>query len=169
MPTVIRRPRRRLSQEQLRALRHQQAKKARKGHRDLARIHQRLPKQAGPCSTPLAPAFRQPTHHRFVLLAVAAILTLGGRTIRNLLRCLGALAPDIPPVITGSSPTALGLYLAWGSSEFLLVWNLVTRRSASRCAAPVPSFRPSTAAAGSTAAPALAIKAAGKTTPKLTA
>ena len=37
MSTVIRRPRRRLSKEQLRALRRQQAKKARKGRRDLDR------------------------------------------------------------------------------------------------------------------------------------
>src|SRR5262245_20196213 len=96
MPSVIRRPRRRLPKKQLRALRRQQAKKACKGRRDLARIHQRLPKQARALFDPLAPAFRQPTHHRFVLLAVAAILTLGGRTICNLLRCLGALAPGHP-------------------------------------------------------------------------
>ncbi len=45
---------------------------------------------------PLAPAFTRPTYRRFVLLAVAAILTLGGHTICNLLRCLGALAPGHP-------------------------------------------------------------------------
>ena len=96
MPSGIRRPRRRLPKEQLRALRRRQAKKARKGRRGLARIHQLLPKQARALFDPLAPAFRQPTHHRSVLLAIAAILTLGGRTICNLLRCLGALAPGHP-------------------------------------------------------------------------
>jgi hypothetical protein len=35
----------------------------------------------------------RPTYERLVLLALAAILTTGGRTIANLLRCLGALAP----------------------------------------------------------------------------
>ena len=96
MPRVIRRSRLRLSKDQLRALRRQQARKARKGRRDLARIHQRLPQPARGLFDPLAPAFRQPTHHRFVLLAVAAILTLGGRTISNLLRCLGALVLGHP-------------------------------------------------------------------------
>ena len=51
----------------------------------------------------LAPAFTRPTYHRFALLAVAAILTLGGHTICNLLRYLGALAPGSPPAITASS------------------------------------------------------------------
>jgi len=100
MSSVIRRPRPRPSKkqlkEQLRVLRRQQAKTARKARRDLDRIHQRLPKPARALFDPLAPAFRQPTHHRFVLLAVAAILTLGGRTICNLLRCLGVLAPGHP-------------------------------------------------------------------------
>ena len=45
---------------------------------------------------PLEPAFTHPTYHRFVFLALAAILTLGGRTIANLLRCLGAVGPRTP-------------------------------------------------------------------------
>ena len=81
MTKLTHRPRKRLSREQLReqlrALRRQQAKKARKGRRDLARIHQRLPKPARALFDPLAPAFRQPTHHRFVLLAVAAAIYAG--------------------------------------------------------------------------------------------
>jgi hypothetical protein len=44
----------------------------------------------------LAPALTRPTHRRLILLALAAILTLGGRTIANLLRTLGALAPGHP-------------------------------------------------------------------------
>jgi hypothetical protein len=41
----------------------------------------------------LAVAFTRPAFLRFVVLLLAAILTLGGRTIANLLRTLGGLAP----------------------------------------------------------------------------
>ena len=90
------RPRNRLSKERLRVFRHQQAQKARQARRVLDRNHQQLPKQARALFDPLAPAFTRPTYRRFALLAVAAILTLGGHTICNLLRCLGALAPGHP-------------------------------------------------------------------------
>jgi hypothetical protein len=93
MTSLTRRPRKRLSKEQLRAFRRQQARQARVARRQLDRIHQQLPKQVRAVFDPLEPAFTRPTHRRFVLLALAAILTLGGRTICNLLRCLGALAP----------------------------------------------------------------------------
>src|SRR5439155_1262548 len=43
-----------------------------------------------------AAAFRRPTYERFVVLLLAAILTTGGRTILNLLRTVGALAPGHP-------------------------------------------------------------------------
>lgn len=100
MTSLTNRPRKRPSREQLReqlrARRRQQAQKARNARRHLDRIHQHLPRQAQALFDPLAPAFRQPIHHRFVVLAVAAILTLSGRTICNLLRCLGVLAPGHP-------------------------------------------------------------------------
>src|SRR5512147_453509 len=100
MASVTDRPRARLSRkqlrEQLRALRRQQARKARVARRQLDRIHQQLPKPVRTVFDPLEPAFSRPTHRRFILLAVAAILTLGGRSIANLLRCLGALAPGHP-------------------------------------------------------------------------
>ena len=90
------RPRNRLLKERLRVFRHQQVLKARTARRVLDRNHQQLPKQARALFDPLARAFRRPTYHRFVLLAVAAILTLGGHTICNLLRCLGVSAPGHP-------------------------------------------------------------------------
>jgi hypothetical protein len=97
MASIIDRPRKRLSQKQLReylrALRRQQAPKARQARNQSPRIHHQLPKQVRAVFDPLEPAFTRPTHHRFVLLALAAILTLGGRTIANLLRVLGVLAP----------------------------------------------------------------------------
>ena len=100
MPTITDRTRKRLSQKQLRnqcrASRRQQARKARASRRQIDRIHDQLPKQVRTIFDPVEPAFTHPTHHRFVLLALAAILTLRGRTIANLLRCLGSLAPGDP-------------------------------------------------------------------------
>jgi hypothetical protein len=44
----------------------------------------------------LAGAFTRPSFLRFVVLALATLLTLGRRTVCNLLRTLGALAPGHP-------------------------------------------------------------------------
>jgi DDE superfamily endonuclease len=96
MASLTRQCHRRLSQEQRRVFRHEQARKAREARRDLYRNHRHLPKQARAFFDPLVPAFTRPTYHRFALLAVAAIMTLGIHTICNLLRCLGALAPGHP-------------------------------------------------------------------------
>ena len=100
MATITDQPRKRLSQKQLdqrlRSARRQQARKAREARHRADRVHQQLPESVHTLFDPLEPAFTRPTHHRFVLLAVAAILTLGGRTICNLLRCLGVLAPGHP-------------------------------------------------------------------------
>jgi uncharacterized protein YerC len=82
--------------EQLRAARRQQARKARAARRQIDRIHQQLPPPVRTVFDPLAPAFTRPTYHRFVLLALAAILTVGGHTLANLLRVLGTLAPGHP-------------------------------------------------------------------------
>jgi DDE superfamily endonuclease len=51
-----------------------------------------LPAEAAPLLLALAPAFRQPTWNRFLLLMAWAILTTGRRTIANLLRTAGPLA-----------------------------------------------------------------------------
>lgn len=52
-----------------------------------------LPTPLADVLLPLAPAFSAPTFHRFALLAIAAILTTGRRTVANLLRTLRCLAP----------------------------------------------------------------------------
>lgn len=52
-----------------------------------------LPNEAQPLLFALAPAFTAPTFHRFTTLMTAAILTSGRRTVANLLRTLGGLAP----------------------------------------------------------------------------
>lgn len=52
-----------------------------------------IPEAAEPLLREFAPAFTQPTYHRFVVLLLAAILTTGRRTVTNLLRTVGPLAP----------------------------------------------------------------------------
>lgn len=52
-----------------------------------------LPPEAAPLWAELAPAFTRPTARRFAVLLVAAILTTGRRTVDNLRRTLGRLAP----------------------------------------------------------------------------
>jgi len=88
-PRLSRRRKKRLSREQ----RRQAARKAGLSRRQLERICGQLPKPVHAVFESLAPALTRPTHRRLVLLALAAILTVGGRTIANLLRTLGALAP----------------------------------------------------------------------------
>lgn len=43
-----------------------------------------------------APVFTQPTYRRFLVLLSAAIITTGRRTVANLLRTAGSLAPGHP-------------------------------------------------------------------------
>src|SRR5438874_12099512 len=52
-----------------------------------------LPTEAAAVLLPFATAFTAPTYDRFLLLALSALLTTGRRTVANLLRTLGALAP----------------------------------------------------------------------------
>jgi len=72
------------------------AHKARLARRKLEQIHQAVPEPARSLFDSLAGAFTRPTFLRFVVLALATILTIGGRTICNLLRTLGVLAPGHP-------------------------------------------------------------------------
>jgi DDE superfamily endonuclease len=76
--------------------RQRMAHKARAARRKLERIHQAIPAPARSLFDCLAGAFTRPTFLRFVVLALATILTVGGRTVCNLLRTLGALAPGHP-------------------------------------------------------------------------
>jgi hypothetical protein len=93
MASIPRRHKKRLSKAQRRRLKARQARKARDARRQLRHLHDRLPRPARQLLDTLAPAFTRPTFLRFVVLLLAAILTLGGRTVANLLRTLGALAP----------------------------------------------------------------------------
>src|SRR3954452_12509088 len=82
--------------QRLRDSRRRQAQRARAARRRIDRDHHRLPAPVHAVFGPLAPALTRPTYRRLVLLALAAILTVGGRTVANLLRYLGALAPGHP-------------------------------------------------------------------------
>src|SRR5216684_4278146 len=73
--------------------RQRQTHKARCARRKLEHIHQAVPQPARSLFDSLAGAFTRPTFLRFVVLALATILTLGCRTVCNLLRTLGVLAP----------------------------------------------------------------------------
>ena len=52
-----------------------------------------IPACTMPVFTLFQPAFSNPTYHRFLVLVLAAILTTGRRTITNLLRTAGYMAP----------------------------------------------------------------------------
>jgi hypothetical protein len=91
-PRPSRRQIRRLSREQ----RHQAARRAGLSRRQLKRLYGQLPEPVHTVFEPLAQALTRPTCRRLVLLALAAILTTGGRTIAHLLRTLDALASGHP-------------------------------------------------------------------------
>jgi hypothetical protein len=81
-----------------------------------------LPKEAHPLLFALASAFTTPTFHRFTTLMAAAILTNGRRTVANLLRTLGGLAPGhrVSYQRVLSSAQWSGLQLACLLTHFLL-------------------------------------------------
>jgi hypothetical protein len=81
-----------------------------------------LPNEAQPLLFALAPAFTAPTFHRFTPLMAAAILTTGRRTVANLLRTLGPLAPGHRTSYQRllSQAQWSGLHLACLLSRFLL-------------------------------------------------
>jgi hypothetical protein len=90
------RPRRAQATRRDLKLRRRMARKARAARRELQRIAQVVPQPARSLFDSLAGGFTRPTFLRFVVLALATILTIGGRTICGLLRTLGALAPGHP-------------------------------------------------------------------------
>jgi len=96
MASVATRARRRLSNAQRRRRKQRQARKARAARRRLEARLMHLPQPARGLFGALAGAFTQPTSLRAAVLALGALLTVGGRTVCNVLRTLGALAPGHP-------------------------------------------------------------------------
>jgi hypothetical protein len=90
------RPSRRRDRRRSREQRRRWARKAGLSRRQLKRTYGQLPGPVHTVFEPLAQALTRPTSRRLVLLALAAILTVGGRTIAHLLRTLDALAPGHP-------------------------------------------------------------------------
>lgn len=84
---------RRLDRKRRRRIAHKKAQAAR---RALLRVYQAVPQPARSLFDSLASAFTRPTFLRAVVLGLAAVLTVGCRTVCNLLRTLGALAPGHP-------------------------------------------------------------------------
>src|SRR5437879_2647650 len=76
--------------------RRRQTRQARTARRKLQQIHQQLPQPARSLFDALAGGFTRPTFLRFLALASASLLTLGRRTVSNLLRTLALLAPAHP-------------------------------------------------------------------------
>jgi hypothetical protein len=76
--------------------RRRRTRQARAARRQLQRIHEHLPRPVRSLFDALAGSCTRPTFLRVVVLALATILTVGQRTVCNLLRTLGALAPGHP-------------------------------------------------------------------------
>ena len=81
-----------------------------------------LPPEARPLALAFLPVFTNPTYHRFLTLAAAALLTTGRRTVANLLRTVGDLAPghDASYRRVLSAARWSGLELGCALTRFLL-------------------------------------------------
>ena len=81
-----------------------------------------LPAEARPLALALLPVFTNPTYHRFLTLTAAAILTAGRRTVANVLRTVGDLAPghDASYRRVLSAAKWSGLELGCALTRFLL-------------------------------------------------
>jgi hypothetical protein len=88
--------RKRLSKSKRRELRRRQARTARAVRRQMQQNVDLLPASLRSFFSFFSPSFTKPTLCRFILLAVACILTIGGRNVCKLLRTLGCLAPGDP-------------------------------------------------------------------------
>lgn len=84
---------RRLSKSKRRQLRRRAILKARQTREQLRRHYENLPNHARSFFDNLSPVFRRPTFLRFAVLTIACLLTVGRRTVCNVLRTVGLLAP----------------------------------------------------------------------------
>jgi hypothetical protein len=88
MASIANPTKKRISKSQHRQLKKQQAAKARRARRQLRQSYDRLPDSARRLLQWLAPAFTKPSFLRFALLTIGYLLTLGPRTVCNVLRLL---------------------------------------------------------------------------------
>jgi hypothetical protein len=94
--------------------------KARSARRKLETIHRAVPQPARSVFDCLSGAFTRPTWLRVLVLALAAILSIGGRTTCKLLRTLGALAPGHPS--SYHRVFCKRRWSAWGLARRLAGW-----------------------------------------------
>jgi hypothetical protein len=128
MASIATRAQRRLSRAQRRQRHKHQARKARAARRRLNALVEQLPQPAGSLFDALADVFTRPTYAHAVLLALGAILTVGARTVANLLRTLGVLAPGDPTTYHRvlSERAWSGLDLARALAGLVLRWLVPT-------------------------------------------
>lgn len=88
MASIHQRQKKRLSKSQRRQLKKRQAAKARRQRRKLQQSYDRLPDSVRRLLQWFAPAFSRPSFLRFALLSIGFLLTLGPRTVCNVLRLL---------------------------------------------------------------------------------
>src|SRR3989442_5957921 len=96
MASIRKRGARRLSQSKRRQLRKRQQARARQIRRQLHEIERQAPTAMRLLLQGLSGAFTWPTYQRFVVLLLAALLTVGTHTILNVLRTAGPLAAGHP-------------------------------------------------------------------------
>jgi hypothetical protein len=105
--------------------REQQKRNRRKARQNRAKLNQRvslMPASLRAFFAIFAPCFTKPTLLRFTLLAVATILTLGCRTVANVLRAIGLLAPGDSSAYRRVFSTRT--WSPWRLSRALLGWIL---------------------------------------------
>ena len=120
MASISQRQRKRLSKVQRRRLKRRAAARARATRRRLRHSYDSIPSRARALLESLAGAFSRPTFMRFAVLLLAAILTLGSRTVCNLLRTLGTLAPGDPS--TYHHVFSKRRWSAWRLAHLLADW-----------------------------------------------
>jgi hypothetical protein len=92
MASIRKRGAQRLSQSKRRQL-HKQWKRARQARRQVRDIARQAPTTIRLLLQTLCASFTRPTYHRFFVLVLAALLTVGNHTILNVLRTVPALTP----------------------------------------------------------------------------
>jgi hypothetical protein len=127
-------PGQRLSRKKLREIRRRQAarsnrqrqaQRARLNRQSLQHNFSLLPSPIRSFFSFFSPSFSKPTFFRFAILTIATILTVGSRTVSNLLRTLGCLAPGDPSAYHRVFSCAS--WSSWRVSRTLLGWILTFR------------------------------------------
>lgn len=96
MASIRRRRGQRLAQTNRRQRRQRQQARAWRARQRLRQLERQAPSALRRLLQALRDAFTQPTYHRFVVLLLAALLTIGNHTILNVLRTVGLLAAGHP-------------------------------------------------------------------------